>query len=206
MGYGFLVAMAMSKIEQNKAKKKRAILLAAQHVFLSEGYLLASMDKIAIEAQVTKQTVYRYYPSKTDLFKATLEQMGESSEMGFLAHLEIPDTEEALYQFAKGFIQAHLSDEHLATYRLLVAESGKAPEITRSFCAVGPDETDVKLTEFFAQRLGVNNAETTVQLWTGMLLAYRAAVLIGMERPTEQQVDQHAQGATAFLLAATSGH
>lgn len=196
----------MSKIEQNKAKKKRAILLAAQNVFLSEGYLPASMDKIAIEAQVTKQTVYRYYSSKSDLFKAMLEQMGENSEVDFLDHLQLPDTEEALYQFARGFIQAHLSDDHLATFRLLVAEGGKAPEMTRSFCAVGPDDTDVKLTEFFAERLGMNNAETTVQLWTAMLLAHRAAVLIGMEKPTEQQIDQHAKDATAFLLAAISGH
>lgn len=196
----------MSKIEQNKAKKKRAILLAAQNVFLSEGYLLASMDKIAVEAQVTKQTVYRYYSSKSDLFKAMLEQMGENSEVDFLDHLQLPDTEEALYQFARGFIQAHLSDDHLATFRLLVAEGGKAPEMTRSFCAVGPDDTDVKLTEFFAERLGMNNAETTVQLWTAMLLAHRAAVLIGMEKPTEQQIDQHAKDATAFLLAAISGH
>lgn len=196
----------MSKIEQNKAKKKRAILLAAQNVFLSEGYLLASMDKIAIEAQVTKQTVYRYYSSKSDLFKATLEQMGERSEMAFLAHLQLPDTEEALYQFARGFIQAHLSDDHLATFRLLVAEGGKAPEMTRSFRAVGPDDTDVKLTEFFTERLGISNAETTLQLWTAMLLAHRAAVLIGMDKPTEQQIDQHAKDATAFLLAATPSH
>lgn len=194
----------MSKIEQNKEKKRRAILQAAQDVFLSEGYELTSMDRIASQAQVTKQTIYRYYPSKIDLFKATLQKMGESSEVSFVTYLQEPNTQVALYQFAKGFIRAHLSDEHLATFRLLVAESAKAPDMTSSFFATGPDETDAKLSEFFAERLGIKNVETTVQLWTAMLLAHRQAVLIGMERPGDQQIEDHARNATHFLLAAIS--
>ncbi|WP_315983576.1 helix-turn-helix domain-containing protein [Aliamphritea spongicola] len=51
---------------------------AAQEVFLSEGFVQAGMDKIAAQAQVTKQTVYRYFPSKTELFKATLQYMGKA--------------------------------------------------------------------------------------------------------------------------------
>ncbi len=34
----------MSKIEQNREKKRRAILEAAKENFLSEGYVLANMD------------------------------------------------------------------------------------------------------------------------------------------------------------------
>lgn len=194
----------MSKIEQNKENKKRAILQASQDVFLSDGYELASMDRIAAQAQVTKQTVYRYYPSKVDLFKATLQQMGESSVASYLAHLQESDTKKALYKFAKGFIHAHLSAEHLATFKLLVSESAKAPEITSSFFAVGPDETDVKLSDFFLERLGIKNAETTVQLWTSMLLAHRASVLIGIKRPSDRQIEKHARDATDFLLTAVS--
>lgn len=194
----------MSKIEQNKEKKRQAILQAAQDIFLSEGYEFASMDRIAAQAQVTKQTIYRYYTSKVDLFKATLEQVRESSEVSFLDHLQEPSTKDALFKFAKGFIQAHLSKEHLATFRLLVAESGKTPELTSSFCAVGPDETDAKLSEFFAERLGIKNVETTVQLWTAMLLAHRAPTLIGMKKPNDQQIEMHAKDATNFLLEAIS--
>ncbi len=194
----------VSKIEQNKERKRQAILQAAQGVFLSDGYVLASMDRIAVQAKVTKQTIYRYFPSKSDLFRATLQQMGESSEMSFLAHLQDTDTEQALYKFARDFIRAHLSDEHLATYRLLVAEGAKAPEMTRSFCAVGPDETDEKLSEFFSERLNVRDVKTTVRLWTAMLLAHRGAVLIGMERPDDQQIEVHARNTVDFLLSAIS--
>ena len=89
----------MGKMEQNREKKRRAILQAAEEIFLSEGYVDANMDHISALAQVTKQTVYRYYPSKIELFKATLQQMGQSDEMDFLSPLQLSDIKEALYQF-----------------------------------------------------------------------------------------------------------
>lgn len=194
----------MSKIEQNKEKKRQAIQKAAQDIFLSEGYVLASMDRIAAQAQVTKQTIYRYYPSKIDLFKATLQHMGNHSEISFLDHLQEPDNEVALYRFARGFIQAHLSKEHLATMRLLIAESDKAPEITSVFWDIGPNETDEKLVQFFTDRLGITHAETTVNFWTAILLAPRETTLIGRQKPTGEQIEIWARDATRFLLAATS--
>ncbi len=191
----------MGKIKQNKEKKRRVILQAAQDIFLSEGYVLTSMDKIAAQAQVTKQTIYRYYSSKSALFKAALEHIGEQPEMGFLTHLQEPDTEKALCQFAKGFIQAHLSEEHLAIFRLLVMESVKAPEITNSFYTVGSDETELKLAAFFTERLHLKNPEITAQLWTAMLLSHRTSVLVGRKKPNEQQLEKYVKEATQLLLA-----
>jgi TetR/AcrR family transcriptional regulator, mexJK operon transcriptional repressor len=192
----------MGKIEQNKERKKRAILAAAQEIFLSEGYVLTSMDKIAAQAQMTKQTVYRYFSSKIELFQATLSEMGENIEDDFHTHLENADTREALLGFARDFIRFHLSDEHIATYRLLVAESGKAPEITRSFLSVGPDETEAALSSFFSKRINVKETESIIRLWTGMLLEPRSGVLVGMEKPSREQINSYAQVATDFLLAA----
>ncbi|MBN3561020.1 TetR/AcrR family transcriptional regulator [Aliamphritea spongicola] len=194
----------MGKIEQNKEKKRRAILQAAQEVFLSEGFVQAGMDKIAAQAQVTKQTVYRYFPSKTELFKATLQYMGESSEPDVMAHLTDPDTEQALHNFALGFLRFHMTDVHLATFRLLVAEGGKAPEMTATFREVGPDDTSARLEAFFRERMGLSNAGRVVRLWTGMLLSLRGGVLMGMARPDDAEIEQHARSATEFMLAAVA--
>ena len=192
----------MSKLERNRERKREEILQAAQAVFLTEGYVLAAMDHIAERAQVTKQTVYRYFPSKAELFKATLQQMGTRSEMGFIKHLKEPDTKTALKLFAVDFIQTHLSKEHLAIYKLLISESAKAPEITDFFRAVGPDETEAQLGKFFSERFEIENTEIMVQLWSSVLLGQRSAVLIGAERPSEDQIDAYAEEATRFLLAA----
>lgn len=194
----------MGKIEQNKERKRRAILEAAQGIFLSEGYVLASMDRIAAGAKMTKQTVYRYFPSKKELFQATLSQMGKSYGEGFAVHLENPDTREALLGFAKSFVHVHLSDEHIAIFRLLVAESTKAPEVTSSFLSVGPHDTDAALSSFLSERFNIEDTKTAIRLWTGMLLALRSGVLMGMQKPGKQQIDKHAIDATDFLLAAIS--
>lgn len=195
----------MSKIEENREKKRRAILNAAQSNFLSEGYIRASMDSIAGEAKVTKQTVYRYFPSKIELFQATLNQLADSSDESFASQLEKPDNAEALVGFAIAFIHVHLSNEHLMTYRLLIAESGAAPEITSAFFAAGPNDTGLKLSRFFSERLGLDEPETPIRLWTAMLLALRGGVLLGMKSPTDQEIEDHAKAATDFLLGGLSG-
>src|SRR6266478_6177368 len=52
------------------AEKRAAVLEAAAKLFLSGGYLGASMDEIADLAGVSKQTVYTYFSNKEALFAA----------------------------------------------------------------------------------------------------------------------------------------
>src|SRR5690349_12123523 len=49
-------------------RKRRAIIAAATTVFLREGYTRASVDAIAAEAGVSKQTVYNHFGDKENLF------------------------------------------------------------------------------------------------------------------------------------------
>ncbi|MFS1462786.1 TetR family transcriptional regulator [Vibrio lentus] len=192
----------MSKIEQNKEKKRQAILKAAKAVFWAEGFTLASMDVIASEAQMTKQTLYRYFSSKDVLFKATLQQMGAQFDEHSVEQLKISDNYQALYGFAKAFLAFHLSDEHIATLKLLIAENGKSPTILESFMSVGENETDIALAQFFTDRFDIEDVATKVTLWTGMLLSLRSGVLMGMAKPNLQDIEQHARASTEFLLAA----
>ncbi|MFA0001466.1 TetR/AcrR family transcriptional regulator [Vibrio lentus] len=194
----------MSKIEQNKEKKRQAILKAAKAVFLAEGFTLASMDVIASEAQMTKQTLYRYFSSKDVLFKATLQQMGAQFDEHSIEQLKISDNYQALYGFATAFLAFHLSDEHIATLKLLIADNGKSPAILESFMSVGENETDIALAQFFTDRFDTEDVATKVTLWTGMLLSLRGGVLMGMAKPNLQDIEQHARASTEFLLAALS--
>lgn len=55
---------------RDKSKKRAAILDGAIDVFIDVGYELASMDKIAETAGVSKRTVYNHFGSKESLFQA----------------------------------------------------------------------------------------------------------------------------------------
>ena len=191
----------MKKIEQNKRQKRKKILNAAQKIFHSSGFIGASMDRIAQEAAVTKQTVYRYFNSKETLFKDTLEAQRLAEDNGFLDALNREDTDEALNAFAIGFIKRHLSETHLANIRLLVSEGPEIPEITRSFYAMGPSRTKACLARFFKERLNIDDAEYEIDVFINTLLSMRMPVLTGLHSPpSREEICRHAQKAVEMLM------
>lgn len=191
----------MSKIEQNRAMKKQAILAAAKSIFLSDGYSAANMDKVASQAKLTKQTLYRYFPSKIELFHATLENIGQNYNERYSQHLAKENARDALIAFATEFMKFHLSQEHIATMRLLTAEVNQAPEIVESFMKMGSDDTAHALEAFFIERFKLEKPKTKIELWIGMLLAPRSGALLGLPSLTEQQICQHSIEATDLLLS-----
>jgi AcrR family transcriptional regulator len=192
----------MSKIEQNKEIKRKRILASAQEAFLTDGYAMASMDKIAAHGEMTKQTLYRYFSSKEVLFRATLLHLGKDLDESFTEHLNQDDTRLALISFATAFISFHVSEEHISIYRLLITESVKTSEIIDIFMSVRNNDEDIKLTEFFSKRLNVVNADSAINLWQSTLLSLRGGVLIGQKKPSLAKIKHHAIETTEYLLKA----
>ena len=191
----------MSKREQNKEQKKEAIVNAAREIFLDDGFLKANMDKIAKRAKVTKQTVYRYFESKEVLFEASILKQRQESKHPYLDELKNEDTELALKGFAVGFINAHLSEPHLAMIRLLVAEGAKAPEITRAFHAVGPKETKERVREFLEERFHPEDIDHVMDVLFGTLLSMRMGVLVGLhDKPSEDEIADFVEKTVNLLL------
>ncbi|MBE9545455.1 MAG: helix-turn-helix transcriptional regulator, partial [Proteobacteria bacterium] len=61
-----------SAIRRRKMRERNlrfeSILDAAKKVFFSKGYSKATMDEIALAAEISKPTIYQYFKSKDDLF------------------------------------------------------------------------------------------------------------------------------------------
>lgn len=129
--------------------KVRPILRAARAIFLRHGYGAASMDQVARDAGVSKATLYVYFSSKRDLFAAiVLEERDhyvKAPEIGSTRALLRTN----LKQFASGIVDFLLSPESVATYRMVVAEAGRFPELGRAFHANGP----AKLLAYVAEHL-----------------------------------------------------
>ncbi|MBU2551555.1 MAG: TetR/AcrR family transcriptional regulator [Proteobacteria bacterium] len=58
--------------ERDRNRRRNEIVRAATRVFLSRGYLDATMEDIALEAGMSKITIYRYFGSKDSLCYAVL--------------------------------------------------------------------------------------------------------------------------------------
>jgi AcrR family transcriptional regulator len=70
--------------EREKRQRMQSILDAATKVFLAKGYAKTTMDHIALEAEITKPTIYQYFKTKEQLYFSLMapfiEELGRQIE------------------------------------------------------------------------------------------------------------------------------
>jgi AcrR family transcriptional regulator len=81
-------------LSRTRAARRQRLLDAARETFLRDGYHGATMERVAEDAGVSKQTLYNYFPDKDALFIALMERVREGK-----AH---PTFDEALDRIAAG--------------------------------------------------------------------------------------------------------
>src|SRR5262245_59825259 len=100
--------------------KHDAILDAARRVFQREGYS-ASMDLVAAEAGLSKQTVYNHFGSKEGLFRAIVDHVsGELLDVLVEGGGARADPATTLEAVARRFLKLLLEPSYLALHRMLV--------------------------------------------------------------------------------------
>lgn len=77
-----LQGSATPKRQAIRQHKRVAIVRAATKVFLERGFHGASMDLIAHATGITKPTLYKYFNSKEDLFRAIIEDSAQRVALG----------------------------------------------------------------------------------------------------------------------------
>ncbi|WP_316861816.1 TetR/AcrR family transcriptional regulator [uncultured Cohaesibacter sp.] len=160
--------------------KREAIYAAAERLFLSHGYEGTTMDAVAEEAGVTKQTVYRYCPSKADLFAGLISGMGEERSGFSFGNSAL---EEELHQFGLAFLTAHMGERNLSFFRLVMNESWKSEELRELFAKHAQSRWFDELSDFLEKRLELPDAGSIAQIFISMLLSERNRVLMGRRSP-----------------------
>ena len=192
----------MSKAMENYLHKRKIIVNSAKTLFLGKGFTATSMDKVAQKTGITKQTIYRYFPSKMDLFKATLEAAIGTDKKDYV--FGDRDIQIELFDFGKVFLQFHMKKERLNIIRLIVAEGRKDKELSRIFY-----ETRQKIHgfEIFISYLQkqipqTNDTKFLANLFFEMLLSIRMPVLLGIQGiPSEDEMVLHVNKVVDFFLA-----
>ncbi len=189
----------------NAASGKEAdIVLAAEALFFKAGYGATSMDRVALEAGVTKQTVYRYFPSKELLFVAVM-QRARSMELQPYTFGDAPLADE-LTNFGQSFLRFHLQPRALGLYRLLVSEGALQKKLATAFVQAGPAMFIAPLGAFLRVRCGVTlDAEFAARMFCSMLLAPRNALLTGGRNLTAAAREDHVRQVVALLLPGLQG-
>jgi AcrR family transcriptional regulator len=107
---------------------------AARGTFVASGYSAANMDCVAKTAAVSKKTLYRLFPTKAELFRASIADRIDSFILALdeerLAKLP---PEAALGRILTEYGRLTLAQDTVAIQKLVVAESDRFPELAADF-------------------------------------------------------------------------
>jgi AcrR family transcriptional regulator len=122
--------------EGRKAPRQRQILSAAFEEFAANGYAGARLDRVARRAGIAKGTIYLYFPSKSRLFQAVVRSLIQPVPDDFESFVAASpaSASQLLVEFItrqySGLVANRKAREIV---RLLIAESGKFPELAELY-------------------------------------------------------------------------
>lgn len=123
------------------ATKRADILEAALTEFQVRGFGGARVDDIAERAQVSKRTLYRYFPSKEDLFdaivKLALTQHPPEAESTFDHDRPLEDQ---LRELVDAYLDIMSKDKYIALARVVTVEFIQQPELARASAKIAPED------------------------------------------------------------------
>ena len=188
--------------------KREAILEASRKVFMEVGFGAASMDAIANEAKVSKQTVYNHFGSKEELFAAMVRYYVEQKLVVMGEATKQARPEETLRAIGHQFLDHGSAEQRVAMYRILMAESPRFPELGDIFYAAGPAVVRKFMADYLAEQhrrgtLQVENPQLTAEQFFGMLNGCQLKAQLGIERlPNKQAIDTYIDHAVMLMMKA----
>jgi TetR/AcrR family transcriptional regulator, mexJK operon transcriptional repressor len=188
-------AMTDQTLTSRAQKKREQIRAAAQRLFLQHGFVGTSTDAIMAEAGVaSKETLYRYYPTKEELFAdvlrhLTLENPGNRlTDRTLAAHSE-QELRELLTSVAQELLTVMMQPDYLAVIRLLMADLPRFPQLGELFRTTIPERAMQQILALLTQAReeGIvrtdTDLEAVVRMFIGSLLTY--ALFSGLFRVGE---------------------
>ena len=200
--------------EDGTTQTRRRIIDAATGVFLRDGYLGAKTDEIAAAAGASKQTIYKHFGRKENLFEQiVLDRLGGIDELfqAAIGELAVTDDVEAtLTAVARKFVHAIMQPSQLRVRRLVIAEAGRFPHLGRAYFEAGPERVHAALASAFGQlsERGLLRVEEPVLAanhftWLVVSIPVNKVMFCGDDTEfTQAELDHYADSAVRVFTAA----
>lgn len=153
------------RLQPRTSRKRHAVIEAARRVFTEKGYN-ASMEEVAFEAEVSKQTIYNQFGSKEQLFHAMIED--KMAEMIAPIVSAAPDAppREVLSRIARLYHTRVIAPDNVKMMRALL-HAPNAQAALREIYAHGPS----RFIRTFADWLAAQDAKGRLKVPDPMLAA-----------------------------------
>jgi AcrR family transcriptional regulator len=191
-------------------ERRGHILDIAHAAFIREGYAGTSMSRIAALLGGSKTTLYNYFESKKELFVAVADrECAKLFDQIFVATEIAGDFRDRVHELARRLIGAMLADDMIAAYRLIVAESGRFPEIGHAMHDIALRRGTQHLAAFFKRAMEAGEmravnpkmaAEQFLDLTSGTLHKIRLWNVVAEIEPERMAIEVE-RIASTFLAA-----
>jgi AcrR family transcriptional regulator len=167
------------KARSDEAERER-IVAEARAIFLAAGYGGMTMDEVAARCGVSKRTLYRLFPAKTDLFRAMVAEHRRSS-------LALPRPPDEILPLAEALATIFRLDgpeserrDQLAFVSVILADSGRFGEIEEMLGQEAAQPARQLLAEWLRlqQSRGLLRADVPAESMARMLMDLVFSVLV----------------------------
>lgn len=123
------------KRERRKEARPGELLNAALDLFVEKGFAATRMEEVAARAGVSKGTVFLYFPSKDELFKAVVREniSGRFAEWGVELDTFEGSGGEALHYAMSAWWQRVGATKASGISKLMISEGSNFPEIAEFY-------------------------------------------------------------------------
>lgn len=129
---------------------QRALIVeCARILFLERGYGRTTTDDVAERCRMSKQTLYRLFPSKQDLFAAVVD-VHRQSMLALPGNYEGMTLDEALQKIFKLDIDARADWERMALLRMVMLEAPQFPELFNIMRHQGAQRSHAELARWLS--------------------------------------------------------
>lgn len=189
-----------SKREENKLRRRAAIVEIATRSFLEQGYAATSMSAIADELGGSKATLWSHFASKEELFVAVIDglvaQFGRALESTLMEERFSVD---GLRRYCCRFLDKLMRQDGISLFRLVVADGERFPEINTIFHVRAPARLQRAAAAYFGTRFSQAESVVLARITNAALVGYRSHALTRPEWPTRAEQEQFVDDFIAHL-------
>jgi AcrR family transcriptional regulator len=183
------------------------ILEAATELFLKDGYGATSIDSILEVSGGSKATLYNYFPTKDDLFRAVIDEVMSTDPPKLDARADARST---LTEFAVQRLEIIFSARHRALLRLIIAERDRFPDLAEMYYERAPLRSRELLVAYLEELegrgvLAAGTADEAAEFFIGMVAhqwVIELLLLGASQLPSPEAIRRRAERVVDRLLRA----
>lgn len=181
----YRVSMARLSRAESQAKTRELLIETARRLFVSDGFLSTSLEKVAVEAGYSKGAVYSNFASKFDLGFAVIERIHDE-QVGRLQR-EIADgtTAEELIEGFSRWADKNVGNEEWTMLELELVVGSRGNPSLRNQVAQRRRDIAAAFTELLEEQRVKLGLEIPMSVAEATSLAWTMGVGVGVQRAVD---------------------